>query len=72
MNLAFLSLGTPEILLVGLLLIIPLITLIDIIRSDFKDQSTKLLWAVIVLVAPFLGCLLYFVMGRQQKVNKYI
>ncbi|MCC8409553.1 PLD nuclease N-terminal domain-containing protein [Mucilaginibacter sp. UR6-1] len=69
---AFLSLGTPEIILIFFVVIIPILTLIDIVRSDFKDQFTKLLWVVIVLLAPFIGCLLYLLIGRSQKVSKYI
>ncbi|MCD8740585.1 PLD nuclease N-terminal domain-containing protein [Mucilaginibacter roseus] len=72
MALAFLNLGTPEIILISFIVIIPLITLIDIIKSDFKDQFTKLLWIVIVLLAPILGCLLYFLIGRSQKVSRYM
>lgn len=72
MALAFLNLGTPEIILIFFVVIIPLITLIDIIKSDFKDNSTKLLWVVIVLLAPLLGCLLYSLIGRGQKVSRYM
>ncbi|GAA4903232.1 PLDc N-terminal domain-containing protein [Mucilaginibacter defluvii] len=72
MALAFLNLGTPEIILIFFVVVIPLFTLVDIIKSDFKDNFTKLLWIVIVLLAPLLGCLLYFLIGRSQKVSRYM
>lgn len=65
------GLGTTELML----LIIPLtyfaliaFCLIDILRSDFKDSSGKLIWVLVVLLAPFLGSILYLVIGRSTRV----
>jgi hypothetical protein len=64
------SLGLPEIIL----LMIPITyfaliayCLIDILRSDFKDNINKLIWVLVVLFAPFLGSILYLAMGRGSK-----
>ncbi|MBK0379584.1 PLD nuclease N-terminal domain-containing protein [Mucilaginibacter segetis] len=69
--LSFLNIGGPELILAILALIaypiMVIFCLIDIIRSDFKDQNTKLLWIVIVLLAPFLGSILYLTIGRNSK-----
>jgi hypothetical protein len=48
--------------------LLALFCLIDIIRSDFKDSVTKLLWALIVLFFPFIGSIVYLVIGRNSKI----
>ncbi|HEY1024149.1 MAG TPA: PLD nuclease N-terminal domain-containing protein [Sphingobacteriaceae bacterium] len=40
--------------------------LLDIFRSSMPGIN-KLIWAVIVLVAPLLGCIFYFIFGRRSK-----
>ena len=40
--------------------------LMDILRSSRVNQTTKLLWIIIILVAPILGSLLYIFWGRNQ------
>ena len=73
MNLLFLNLGTPEMVIISFVFLIPLILiivcLVDIVRSDFKDSTVKLLWAVIVILAPVIGGLMYLLLGRRQKVR---
>lgn len=58
------------IILAGLFFvcIIPLVALIDIIRNDFRGSNDKMMWVIIVLFIPFLGSLLYFLIGRNQRV----
>lgn len=51
------------------LMIIPIIALVDIIKSDFQGNN-KLLWVIIVLLANVLGAILYFLIGRDQKIRK--
>lgn len=71
MNLLFLNLGTPEIIMISLYALLPFFLivycLIDIVRSDFKDLGTKFLWIIIVLVAPILGSVIYLLIGKKQK-----
>lgn len=50
--------------------ILPLIALIDILRSEFTG-SNKLIWVVVTIFLPFLGPLLYFSIGRKQKLSRY-
>lgn len=63
--------GIPEILLitfvVGLPLILTIYCLLDITQSTFQDSANKIIWAVIVLLAPVFGSLAYLIWGRQQK-----
>jgi Phospholipase_D-nuclease N-terminal len=41
--------------------------LADIIRRNFRNSNTKLIWIIIVILIPFLGSVLYLVLGRNQK-----
>lgn len=61
---------TVIILLISLfLMIFPLIALIDILRSDFEGNN-KLIWVIVVIFFNLLGSILYFLIGRNQKLNK--
>jgi len=50
-------------------ILIPILALVDIIKSDFEGNN-KLLWVIIVLLANILGAILYFLIGRDQKIKK--
>jgi hypothetical protein len=54
------------VVLIGLLL--PLIALIDILRHEFTG-SNKIVWVIVVLIFPFFGAILYFIIGSGQKVR---
>ena len=54
----------------GIFLIPWLIALISILRNDFKDSITKLTWVVVVIFLPVIGSLLYFIIGRSQRIIK--
>jgi hypothetical protein len=43
--------------------------LIDILKSNFKDSTNKIIWVLIVLLLPVLGSILYFIFAGQQKTN---
>lgn len=47
-------------------LIIPLIALVDILKSKFEGND-KLIWVLVVLFLGVLGAALYFFIGRKQK-----
>ncbi len=63
--------GELTLVLAGTLLIVllPLIALIDILRNDFTGNN-KLIWVIVVLLAPILGAILYFFIGTKQKTRK--
>ncbi len=44
--------------------------LIDILKSDFRGGSDKIVWLLVVVFLPLLGAILYFTIGKNQKVNK--
>lgn len=69
-----LAIGAPQIILILLVLvclIFPIIALVDIISSNFKGVNDKLIWILVVLLlTPLLGALIYFFVGRKQKVDR--
>jgi hypothetical protein len=71
--LAFFEFSARETLLLGaVMLAYPLLViycLVDIVRSNFKDSTIKLIWVLIVLFAPFFGSIAYLLIGRQSKIT---
>lgn len=43
--------------------------LVDVIRSDFKDQNMKLVWVVVLLFAHVIGPIAYLIIGKGSKTN---
>jgi len=57
------------LLLVILLGIIPtIIALIDILKNKF-DGENKIIWVLVVLFLNLIGAILYFTIGRNQKIK---
>lgn len=52
-------------LLSFLILIIDIIVIIDIIKSN-KDNEKKILWIIAVVFLPVLGPILYYFLGRGK------
>jgi len=42
--------------------------IIDIAKSRFKDDTTKIVWLLIVIFTGFLGALIYIFVGKQNKL----
>ncbi len=61
--------GTWQLVMIIVILLIPLLVLIDVLRNEFTG-SNKIIWLVIVLMLPLLGALLYLLIGTKQKVKK--
>lgn len=53
-------------IVIGLLF---LFSLIDILKNNFADQN-KIVWILVVVFIPILGAILYFSIGRNQKIKK--
>jgi hypothetical protein len=51
-------------LLYFLILVIDILVIIDIVRSN-KDTEKKLLWIIAVVFLPVLGPILYYLIGRR-------
>ena len=48
---------------------LPLLAVLNLVRSTFKDSNTKLLWALIILMVPIAGPIMYFTIGKTQRVK---
>ena len=44
--------------------------LVDILKSEFTNSVNKIIWLILVLVTGPLGIVLYFFIGRKQKIQK--
>lgn len=45
------------------------IALVDILRSEFHGND-KVVWVLVVIFFPFLGSILYFIVGRSRKIRR--
>ena len=43
------------------------LALIDILKSEFQGNS-KLIWLLVVLFLNLFGAILYFLIGKEQKI----
>ena len=57
------------LLVILFIFLLPLLALISALMSDFPGNE-KILWVVIILLLPFLGSVLYFLIGRNQRTNR--
>ncbi|MBA3031404.1 MAG: hypothetical protein FP816_21675 [Desulfobacteraceae bacterium] len=57
------------VLLVLFGFIIGICALVSVLRSEFTGYN-KLIWLLVVLLVPVIGSLLYFFMGRKQRIQK--
>ena len=69
MTMLFLSLGIFEILLILLILLFPILALVDILKSKF-DGNNKLIWVLVVVFTNTIGAILYFLIGKNQKIQE--
>lgn len=53
--------------LLGLIvLVLDIIAILDIVKSS-RDTGGKVLWILLVVILPFIGMILYFVIGKKKK-----
>ena len=69
MSLLFLgNLGATEIVVILLIFLLPLVlwifAIVDLIQRQFQDQTNKIVWALVILLIPFVGSILYLLIGR--------
>jgi len=67
-----LVLGTTEIVMVifaiiPLLILVPF-TIIDSLRSPRLTVVQKFAWIIFIIIAPYLGAIVYLLWGRKQKI----
>jgi membrane protein DedA with SNARE-associated domain len=64
----FLMIGSFQLILILFVLLPTIIALIDIVRNEFSGNN-KIVWLLVVLLGNFLGAILYFIIGRKQKLS---
>ncbi|MFT6873672.1 MAG: cytochrome bd-type quinol oxidase subunit 2 [Roseivirga sp.] len=52
--------------------IIVVVALVDIIRNEFNQSHNKLVWIIVVILLPVIGSVLYYFIGRKQKIERYL
>ena len=66
------KIGITEIVLIlfflSIVFILPLVALIDIIKSKFHGNDAILL-ALIVIFVPLIGPIIYFILGPSKKIT---
>lgn len=58
-----------ELFFILIILLMPLLAIIDIVRSRFRERVNKVVWVLVVLFFPFFGTVLYFALAGRQKVR---
>ncbi len=44
-------------------------SIIDLVRSEFKHSSDKITWALLLVLVPLIGLILYWMIGRDQRID---
>ena len=57
------------ILVILFIFLLPLLALISALMNDFRGND-KIIWVLVILFLPFLGSVLYFLIGRNQRTNR--
>ena len=51
-------------------LIFVLIALIDVLKNEFDPQINKVIWVLVIILVPLLGAILYYAIGRAQRIGQ--
>jgi hypothetical protein len=49
--------------------VLPLLALISVLMNDFPGNE-KVIWVLIIIFLPFLGSVLYFLIGRDKRMSR--
>lgn len=65
--------GASEIIVMFMFVALPAVlwlwAIIDLVKRNFADNATKVIWALVIIFIPFVGSILYLVVGRSKPVN---
>lgn len=56
------------VIISALAVLLWLVALIDVLRNSFAGENEKLIWILVILFAPMIGSILYFIIGRKRRV----
>ncbi|MCK4880916.1 MAG: PLDc N-terminal domain-containing protein [Bacteroidales bacterium] len=57
------------LLVILFIFLLPLLALISVLMNDFPGNE-KVIWVLIIIFLPFLGSLLYFLIGRGNRISR--
>ena len=57
------------LLVILFIFLIPLLALISVLMNEFRGNE-KIMWVIIIIFLPFLGSLIYFLIGRDKRINR--
>jgi hypothetical protein len=53
----------------SLTLVLPILAIVDIVKGEFRNSNDKLIWILVVLFMPIVGSMIYFWVGKGQKIG---
>lgn len=63
----------PELILIllagAVVFLLPIMALVDVVRSEFRGQNDKVIWVIVILFLNIIGAALYFFIGRNQRIS---
>ena len=65
------GIGVQELIILSFIFLIPAalwLTAIILLVKAKQESNTKLLWLLLILFVPFIGSLLYLIVGRKQNL----
>lgn len=57
------------LLVILFIFLFPILALISALMNDFPGNE-KIIWVLIIIFLPFLGSVLYFLIGRNQRTSR--
>lgn len=48
-----------------------IITLVDIVKSNFKDPNMKLIWILVLIFTSPIGAIIYWIIAPNQIINNF-
>lgn len=55
---------------IALAIIVPIIAIVDVLRSKFKRPYDKAIWLLLIIFFNLFGTILYFSLSRERKKPK--
>jgi Kef-type K+ transport system membrane component KefB len=62
--------GLLGVVIVAGVIIFWIATLVDILKHDFNSPINKVIWIILVILLPLLGVILYYIVGKGQRIIK--
>ena len=56
------------ILVILFIFLLPIFALISALMNNFRGND-KIIWILLIIFLPFLGSVLYFLIGRPGRIN---